>query len=81
MDFFIISSFVRFRKPEEDIFRLALDIAQVRPQQAVYVDDRLLFVEVARGLGIHSIHHEDLEKTCMALEELGLTGAHTGMLQ
>ena len=64
MDFFIISSFVRFRKPDEDIFRLALDIAQVRPEQAVYIDDRLLFVEVAQGLGIRSIYHEDLESTC-----------------
>jgi putative hydrolase of the HAD superfamily len=73
MDFFIISSFVRFRKPDQDIFRLALDIAQVRPQQAVYIDDRLLFVEVAQGLGIHSIYHEDLEKTCRSLEDLGLT--------
>ncbi len=73
MDFFIISSFVRFRKPDEDIFRLALDIAQVRPQQALYIDDRLLFVEVAQGMGIHSIYHEDLEKTCRSLEDLGLT--------
>jgi putative hydrolase of the HAD superfamily len=73
MDFFIISSFVRFRKPDQDIFRLALDIAQVRPEQAIYVDDRLLFVEVAQGMGIHSIYHEDLEKTCRSLEGLGLT--------
>jgi putative hydrolase of the HAD superfamily len=73
MDFFIISSFVRFRKPDQDIFRLALDIAQVRPQQALYIDDRLLFVEVAQGMGIHSIYHEDLEKTCRSLEDLGLT--------
>ncbi|MCL5281211.1 MAG: HAD-IA family hydrolase [Planctomycetes bacterium] len=73
MDFFIISSFVRFRKPDEDIFRLALDIAQVRPEQALYIDDRLLFVEVAQGMGIHSIYHEDLEKTCRSLEDLGLT--------
>jgi putative hydrolase of the HAD superfamily len=72
MDFFIISSFVRFRKPDEDIFRLALDMAQVRPQQAVYIDDRLLFVEVAQGMGIHSIYHEDLEKTCRSLADLGL---------
>jgi len=73
MDFFIISSFVRFRKPDEDIFRLALDIAQVQPEQAIYIDDRLLFVEVAQGMGIHSICHEDLEKTCRSLEDFGLT--------
>jgi putative hydrolase of the HAD superfamily len=80
MDFFIIarngargvSSFVRFRKPDEDMFRLALDIAQVRPEQALYIDNRLLFVEVAQGMGIHSIHHEELEKTCRSLEDLGL---------
>jgi putative hydrolase of the HAD superfamily len=73
MDFFIISSFVRFRKPDEDIFRLALDIAQVRPEQALYIDDRLLFVEVAQGLGIRSIYHEDLDKTCKSLDDVGLT--------
>jgi putative hydrolase of the HAD superfamily len=72
MDFFIISSFVRFRKPDEDIFRLALDIAQVSPEQAVFVDDRLMFAEVAQSLGIRSIYHEDLDKTLAALAQVGL---------
>jgi putative hydrolase of the HAD superfamily len=73
IDIFIVSSFVRFRKPDVDIYRLALDIAQVAPAHAVYVDDRLLFVEVARGLGIHSIHHESLDRTLATLAQLGLT--------
>lgn len=81
MDFFIISSFTRFRKPDEDIFRLALDIAQVHPEQAIYIDDRLLFVEVAQGLGIRSIYHEDLESTCNALEEFGLTRPESRVLR
>lgn len=72
IDFFITSSFVHFRKPDADIFRLALDIAQVSPERAVYVEDRLMFVEVARDLGIHSIHHESLEKTLGALAGMGL---------
>ena len=72
IDLFIVSSFVRFRKPDEDIFRLALDIAQVPPERAVYVDDRLLFVEVARGLKIRSIHHQNLEETRASLADLGL---------
>ncbi|RPJ36489.1 MAG: hypothetical protein EHM35_08040, partial [Planctomycetaceae bacterium] len=61
IEFFVISSFVRFRKPDADIFRLALDISQVPPEQAVYVEDRPMFVEIARELGIHSIHHETME--------------------
>jgi len=72
IEFFITSSFVHFRKPDADIFRLALDIAQVPPEGAVYVEDRPMFVEVARDLGIRSIHHENLEKTLRALAGVGL---------
>jgi putative hydrolase of the HAD superfamily len=72
MQFFICSCFVHFRKPDEDIYRLALDVAQAEPCEAVYIDDRLMFVEVARGLGIPSIHHTDLQRTRAALAELGL---------
>jgi putative hydrolase of the HAD superfamily len=72
IDFFVSSSFVHYRKPDEDIYRLALDIAQVPPERSVYVDDRQMFVEVAQGLGIQSIYHKDLTQTCKALEEMGL---------
>ncbi|MGZ5027929.1 MAG: HAD family hydrolase, partial [Methylobacter sp.] len=36
VDFFISSCYVRMRKPDRDMFRLALDIAQVPPEQIVY---------------------------------------------
>ncbi len=61
---------MHFRKPDEDIFRLALDIAQAQPDQVVYIDDRPMFVEVARGLGINGIHHTGLR--CDAALRLGL---------
>ncbi len=48
IDFFVSSCFVHYRKPDEDIYRIALDIAQVRPEHVAYVDDRPMFVEVAR---------------------------------
>src|SRR5574338_1293184 len=35
-DFFIVSSFVHFRKPDTDIFKIALDTAQVQPNQVIY---------------------------------------------
>jgi putative hydrolase of the HAD superfamily len=72
IEFFITSSFVHFRKPDADIYRLALDIAQVSPERAVYIEDRLMFVEVARELGIRSIHHESMDRTREALRNLGL---------
>ena len=72
IDFFISSCFVHLRKPDEDIYRLALDCAQVEAEQVVYIDDRQMFVEVATSLGINGIHHADLASTRKALADFGL---------
>lgn len=72
VDFFISSCFVHYRKPDADIYRIAMDISQVRPSQAVYIDDRAMFVEIARGLGINGIHHAGHESTRSALGSYGL---------
>jgi putative hydrolase of the HAD superfamily len=73
IQFFISSCFVHFRKPDEDIYRIALDIAQARPDEVIYVDDRAMFVEVARGMGIWGHHHTGLGSTRAALAEWGLS--------
>jgi putative hydrolase of the HAD superfamily len=72
MDAFIGSCYVGYRKPDFGIFRLALDIAQTPPERAVYIDDRAMFAEVARELGIHGIHHTSQESTTRQLAALGL---------
>lgn len=72
VDFFIASSFVHFRKPDADIYRMALDVAQVPLDRVVYIEDRLMFVEVAQGLGIRAVHHIDFESTRASLGSLGL---------
>jgi putative hydrolase of the HAD superfamily len=73
IDFFVSSCFVHYRKPDADIYRIALDISQVRPEQVVYIDDRAMFVEVAQGLGIRGIIHSGYESTRKTLEKLGLS--------
>jgi putative hydrolase of the HAD superfamily len=72
IDTFIVSSFVHIRKPDSDIYKLALDVTQTPPQQAVYIDDRAMLVDVACSLGIHGIHHTSLSSTRRALAQLGL---------
>ncbi len=72
VDFFISSCFVHFRKPDADIFRLALDIAQVPAEQVVYIDDQPLFVQVADGLGIRGIRHAGYQSTSAQLASFGL---------
>lgn len=72
VDFFIVSAFVHFRKPDLDIFHLALDVAQVKPSEVAYVEDRMLHVEAATSLGIHGILHENADTTRAKLAQLGL---------
>lgn len=72
VDFFISSSFVHLRKPDIDIYKMALDIAQVNAKEVVYVEDRPMFVQVAEGLGIHGIRHIDCNSTMERLKLFGL---------
>src|ERR1035437_9644255 len=72
VDFFISSCFVHFRKPDADIFRVALDIAQVPAEHVVYIEDVQMFVDVARDLGIRSIQHKNYLSTSSELAALGL---------
>ncbi|MGN6541479.1 MAG: HAD family hydrolase [Ginsengibacter sp.] len=72
VDFFISSSFVHLRKPDIDIFRMALDIAQVEEKDVVYIEDRPMFVQVAEGLGIHGIQRIDHNSTMEKLKLFGL---------
>lgn len=71
-DAFVASSYVHLRKPDLDIYRLALDISQTAPEQTAYLDDRLMFVQVAQSLGIRGIHHTDYQNTKNQLSALGL---------
>jgi putative hydrolase of the HAD superfamily len=72
VDFFISSCFVHLRKPDADIFRVALDIAQVPANQVLYIENLPMFVQIAEGLGIRGICHTDYKSTCAKLASLGL---------
>ena len=61
VDFFISSCFVHFRKPDADIFKVALDIAQVSAEKVIYLEDSPMFVQVADALGIRGIVHQDFK--------------------
>jgi putative hydrolase of the HAD superfamily len=74
VDFFISSCFVHFRKPDKDIWKVALDIAQVPKEQVVYIDDRPMFVQVAEELGLRGVvhNHRNVAQTKETLAAMGL---------
>lgn len=71
-DAFISSSFVHVRKPDPEIFRMALEISLTPPERVFYIDNTRGFVELAAGLGIGGHTHTDLASTEKALAEVGL---------
>jgi putative hydrolase of the HAD superfamily len=72
VDCFISSCFVHVRKPDEEIFRLALDISQAEAHQVVYIENTPMFVQIAENFGIRSILHTDYKSTLKKLAAFGL---------
>lgn len=70
IDFFVCSSFVHLRKPDLEIYHLALNITQSKPEEVIYIDDRPLLAEIGEQLGLKTIHHVSYENTCKRLEEI-----------
>ncbi len=56
---FFSSCYVRSRKPEELIFRVALEVTQRPAEQCVFIDDRPLNLESPRRLGMNVIHYQN----------------------
>ncbi len=52
---FVSSCFVGLRKPEQDIYRLALEITQKAPEECCFIDDRSINLEAAKRVGMHTI--------------------------
>jgi len=72
VDAFVSSCFVGLRKPDTDIFKLALDLAQTPARQVVYLENTAMFVQVADGLGIRGLLHTSYQSTRAQMVALGL---------
>jgi putative hydrolase of the HAD superfamily len=70
---FISSCFVGLRKPENGIYRLALDVTQIPAEACTFIDDRALNLECAAKLGMHTIEMKSLERLKTDFEKLGVS--------
>lgn len=71
-DVFVSSCYVGLRKPEEGIYRLALEITQHPPDECCFVDDRPLNVDTAAHLGMHAIRVENTQQLRAEFAKLGV---------
>jgi putative hydrolase of the HAD superfamily len=69
---FFSSCYVRSRKPEQLIFRVALEVTQRSPEKCIFVDDRPLNLENPRRLGMKTIHYQNVEQLRCELGNCGV---------
>ena len=69
---FFSSCYVHSRKPEEMIFRVALEVTQRAPEQCVFIDDRPLNLESPRRLGMNVIHYQNPQQLRADLQKCGV---------
>ena len=67
---FVSSCFVGLRKPERDIYRLALETTQIPAAECCFIDDRSLNLEIAAKLGMQTIEMRTLNQLRSDLEKL-----------
>ena len=71
---FVSSCFVGLRKPESGIYRLAIEITQMNPEECCFIDDRALNLECAAKLGMKTIQMQTLEQLQKELGKLEISG-------
>jgi len=69
---FFSSCFLNARKPEETIYRIALEVSQRAPENCAFIDDRVLNLENPRRLGMNVVHHQNAKQLRSDLQALGI---------
>ena len=67
-DGFFSSCYLGMRKPDPRIYKMAMEITQVKPDECIYFDDRPMLVAAAQTLGMNSILHQNFETSKNILE-------------
>jgi HAD superfamily hydrolase (TIGR01509 family) len=66
----VISAEVGLVKPDERIYRLALEEMHARAEESVFLDDVLANIEGARAVGMQGIHFTHPERSLDELKRL-----------
>jgi len=69
---FVSSCFVGLRKPEEGIYRLALQLTQKNAEECCFIDDRPLNLESALRLGMRVVAFQNARQLQEELKKLGV---------
>jgi len=70
---FFSSCFLGIRKPDKEIYQLALQVTQRRPDECLFIDDREVNLECPRELGLPTILFRDASQLRSNLIQAGIS--------
>lgn len=70
-DLFCCSCFLGLRKPDERLYRVALDLLQAKPDQCLLIDDRAENLQPAARLGIRTLQYRSARQLSEELARAG----------
>jgi len=71
-DEIFVSSVLKVIKPQPEFFQKALDVLNIQPGEAIFIDDKERYTKAAESLGIHAIVFKNEQQLQEKLQESGL---------
>jgi len=71
-DLFVSSCFIGMRKPEPEIYNLALALTQRKPEECCFIDDRPTNLECPSRLGMHVVQMQSAEQLRKEFKSMGV---------
>jgi epoxide hydrolase-like predicted phosphatase len=69
VDTIIISAEEKMSKPQPEIFHLAANRLQVHPQEAIFVDDEIRFIEGAQAIGMAGVQFRNNQQAILEIQK------------
>ncbi len=71
-DHVVLSCDIGAIKPNQKIFRIALEKLKLKPEECIYIEDREEFLETPKRLGMNVIHFKNVKHLTKGLKKYGV---------
>lgn len=72
LDVSVFSCIEGYVKPEKEIYEITLNRLRVKPEEAIFIDDRVIHIEGAKKLGINTILFKDAKQLVSELKKYSI---------
>ncbi|MFZ4773056.1 MAG: HAD family hydrolase [Chlamydiia bacterium] len=71
-DMKFLSFEIGLEKPDEEAYKFVIENCGFKPQECLFIDDKLCNIQAAKDLSWHTIHYLNAEQLAADLEKIGL---------